>query len=231
MRASYSQRVKMASPVRPATPGRGVCDSRPGFSRELRDLALQFGDRPVPVSDLLRATQGRGFHLLLLCLSFPFVTPIPLPGLSAPVGLTVALVGARLAMGRKPWLPQRLLARELPPRFLKNLLKAASRLVAVLEICLRPRLTFLNEALVFRRLAGFLILLSGLLLLLPLPLPFCNSLPALTVLLLAAGALERDGIAFLVGCFMFALTAAYFGLLGFGGAHAIDDLKHHLLGA
>jgi hypothetical protein len=197
----------------------------------LKDLADRFGDRPTRLSEILQATQGRGFDLLLLCISLPFLTPIPLPGLSAPFGLVVAVAGARLALGRKPWLPQRVLTRELPPRFLTNLLKGASRVVRWLEFFLRPRLAVLHEGLVFRRVAGALMMVSGLLLVLPLPLPFSNSLPALTVVLLAASALERDGACFLAGCLMFLVTAAYFGFLAFGGALAIDGLQHALFGA
>lgn len=203
---------------------------RPTFSQELAKLAQVFSDRPTRICEILEATKGRGFDLLLVCISLPFVTPIPLPGLSIPFGLVVALIGARLAIGRKPWLPQRFLSKELPPRFLSKLLKATSWILRMLEVGLRPRLAFVHELLVFRRVAGTLVMLSGLFLILPLPLPFSNSLPAWTILLIAAGALERDGAAFLGGCFMFVVTAAYFGLLAFGGAHAIDGLKHAILG-
>ncbi len=199
-------------------------------SQELRALAERFSGGPVPIAGLLQATHGRGFNLLLVCLSLPFISPIPLPGLSLPFGAVVALIGGRLALGRQPWLPQRLLRWELPPGFLSKVLKAASWIVRMLEFCLRPRLCFLSESLMFRRVGGVLILISGLLLVLPLPLPFTNSLPAWTVLLLAAGALERDGASFLAGCSMFLLSLAYFGLLAFGGAHALDGLKHAVFG-
>jgi hypothetical protein len=55
--------------------------------------------------------------------------------------------------------------------------------------------------------------------------------PAWTVLLIAASALERDGATSLSWCFMFVVTASYFGLLAFGGAHAVDGIKHAILGA
>jgi hypothetical protein len=74
-------------------------------------------------------------------------------------------------------------------------------------------------------------MLSGLLLLLPVPIPLTNSFPALTVVLLAAGAMERDGLFFLGGCAMFAVTLVYFGLLAFGGAHLLDDLRHIVFGS
>jgi hypothetical protein len=231
MRVSTAHDVRIGAPMASAHSRALGCGSRRAFSQELRDLAERFGDRPTRLSEILQATHGRGFDLLLFCIALPFLTPIPLPGLSTPFGLVVARVGARLALGRKPWLPQRLLARELPPRFLTKLLKGASRVVRLLGFFLRPRLAVLQQGLVFRRVAGSLIMLSGLLLLLPLPLPFSNSLPALTVVLLAASALERDGVSFLAGCFMFLVTAVYFGFLAFGGAHAIDSLLHTVFGS
>ena len=119
-----------------------------------------------------------------------------------------------------------MLERELPSGFLVKVLDGASRLVRWLEFLLRPRLGFLHEQMIYRRVAGTLIMISGLLLALPLPIPLTNSLPALTVVLLAAGALERDGLFFLSGCVAFAVAAAYFGLLVFGGAHVLDELCH-----
>jgi len=200
------------------------------FSEELREMAEQFAERPVRLGEIFDATQGRGVNLLLVFIALPFLTPIPLPGFSIPFGLVVAIIGARMALGQKPWLPQKLLMRELPSRFFPKLLRAASRVVKWLEYLLRPRLAVVNDHVVFRRLAGFLIMASGLFLILPLPIPFSNSLPACTVLLLAAGSLERDGLAILAGCGMFLVTAAFFILLAFGGAEAAKNLRQFLPG-
>ena len=199
---------------------------RAKFSQELLNLAHQFADRPARLSEILAATQGRGFDFLLLLIALPFLTPIPLPGLSTPFGIVVLVIGARLALGRRPWLPQMLLRRELPAEFLAKVLAAASRAVRWLEVLLRPRFDFLHEQWIYRRVAGTLIMLSGLLLLLPVPVPLTNSFPALTVVLLAAGAMERDGLFFLAGCAAFVVTLAYFGLLAFGGAYVLGNLWH-----
>lgn len=196
----------------------------PTFSAELRALIECFGDRPVQLRELFEATQGRGYQLLLLLITLPFVTPIPLPGFSIPFGIVVALLGARMALGQKPWLPQRLLDRALPPRFLGKFLGAANRVVKLLEYFLRPRLPFVRNHAIFARIAGLLIAVSGLFLILPLPLPFSNSLPAWTVILLAAGALGRDGLFFIAGCASFALSVAFFTLVALGGAEFIDRI-------
>lgn len=192
--------------------------ARRRFSRELRDLAVQFEDEPARLVDLLEATKGRGYHLLLVVIALPFLSPVPLPGFSIPFGLVVAFIGARLALGQRPWLPARLLERPLPPRFLGRVLRGAGKVVRFLEWFLRPRLEFLHEHFLYRRLAGVLIMVSGLYLVLPLPVPFSNGLPAWAVLLLAASALERDGLCFVAGCVMFAVATAFFLLLAFGGA-------------
>lgn len=197
----------------------------PTFSTELRRLIERFGDRPVPLGELFEATQGRGYQLLLLLITLPFVTPVPLPGFSIPFGVVVALLGVRMALGQKPWLPQRLLSRELPPRFLGKFLGAAHRVVEVLEYFLRPRLPFVRNHAIFARIAGLLIALSGLFLILPLPLPFSNSLPAWTVILLSAGALGRDGLFYLAGCASFAISVAFFTLVALGGAEFIDRVR------
>jgi len=201
------------------------------FSKELQDLAQQFAKRSAPLAELIAATEGRGFDLLLLLIGLPFLTPIPLPGLSTPFGLVVLVIGARLALGHRPWLPENLLRRELPPRFIGCVLTTASRGLRWLEVLLRPRLDFLHDQWIYRRVAGTMIMVSGLLLLLPLPIPLTNSLPALTVVLLAAGAMERDGLFFLAGCAMFTVALAYFGLLAFGGAHLLDNLRHSIFGS
>ena len=64
----------------------------------------------------------------------------------------------------------------------------------------------------------------------PLPLPFSNSLPAWTVLFLAAGALGRDGLFFFAGCASFALSVAFFAFVAFGGMAAFDNLWRLVVG-
>jgi hypothetical protein len=42
--------------------------------------------------------------------------------------------------------------------------------------------------------------------------------------------MERDGVFFVAGCVAFAVTAAYFGALAFGGAHVVGELRHSWFG-
>ena len=215
----------------PEDPPRDPAPPPPSFSDELRTLAENFKEHPICLAEILEATKGRGFDLLLIFISLPFTTPIPTPGLSIPFGLMIALIGARMSLGQKPWLPRKLLLHKLPAGFLAKLLAATSRVVGFLERFLRPRLDFLHAQFIYRSLAGIFIAVCGLCMMLPLPVPFSNGLPAVTVLILSASALARDGIFFIVGCVMFAITTAFFMLLWFGGAQALGHLRRYLFGS
>jgi hypothetical protein len=94
-----------------------------------------------------------------------------------------------------------------------------------METCLRPRLSFFLKARIFRHGYGAIITVCGLLLLLPLPIPLSNGLPAFTVVLLAGAKLERDGYCMVAGLVMFALTVSFFGALGWGGVEGVGWLK------
>ena len=188
------------------------------LSSQLARLAAHRSDRPVRLGELTDVLQFRGYNALLLLLAFPFVTPVPLPGFSTLFGLVIALLGLRMALGQALWLPERITARELPGRVVPKLLLGASRALARLERLLRPRLFYPDFPVAFRCASGGIICLCGLLLLLPLPVPFSNAFPAFTILLLAAAGLERDGLVFIAGCVHFLFCLAFFAALGLGSS-------------
>lgn len=197
------------------------------LSEELAFLLAAFHEHPVRLREIIAVLERRAWTLLLVILALPFCTPIPLPGLSTPLGFVIALIGFRLSLGQKPWLPARLLDLELPPRFIPRLLAATSRLVRVLEYFLRPRWAWLMNRVPVQQACGAMILVSGVLLLLPLPIPFSNILPALTVVLTAGALLERDGYAVLAGVLAFGLCLCFFGAIAFGGIEFVTWLNHH----
>ena len=202
----------------PSTPRR--------LSEELAFLIREFREHPVRLQDIVAVLEGRAWTMMLVILALPFCTPIPLPGLSTPIGLVIALIGFRLSLGQKPWLPARLLNTQLPSHFFPQLLAATRGLVRLLEFFLRPRMAWLLNRKIVHHACGAMILVAGVLLLLPLPIPFSNILPALTVVLIAGALLERDGYAVLVGMVVFGLCLCFFGAIGFGGAGAVGWLHH-----
>lgn len=169
--------------------------------------------------------QLRGYNAVLLFLALPFITPIPLPGFSTPFGVIVALLGLRMALGQSPWVPERFRAQQLPSRLLPRLLLATSRLTRWLERLLRPRWFYPEFPAALQRASGVIIVACGFLLLLPIPVPFSNAFPALTIILIASAGLERDGLVFLLGCGQFLLCLGFFGILAAGGTEVLQRLQ------
>ena len=200
----------------------------PKLSVELARLRDQAAERAVTLREVIYTLQGRAYLLLVLLLALPFITPIPLPGLSTPFGLAILLIAARLSLGQKPWLSMKLQRKELPAGFLRKLFAVAERVLRLLEKFLRPRLTFVTDTPLLAQLHAVLMLLAALALLLPLPIPFTNSFPAWTILLLAAGLLERDGLFILGGYLVFIAGVFYFIFLGEATATLLHELVQWL---
>ena len=173
---------------------------------------------------------GRVYTLLLVLLSLPFCQPITLPGLSTPFGVVITLLGLRFAVRKHPWLPKRLLNTCIPNRLLHRMLEGSARILKTLEKLLHPRLPWLFGHPVKQFLSGAAICICGVLLILPLPVPFSNLLPALTVLLIAAAMSERDGAMLLAGGGVFVVTLAFFAAIFLGGAGLAAWLHQHFSG-
>ncbi len=196
------------------------------LSEELADLQQRFAKKPVTLREVIYTLRGRAYTLLLILLTLPFLTPLPLPGLSTLFGLAIGFIAMRLSLGQKPWLPMRLQRKELPAGFFGKLFTVAARVIRLLEKFLRPRLPVLTASGVLLQLHAFVMLLAALTLLLPLPIPFTNSFPAWAILLLAGGLLERDGVFILGGYVVFVLGVFYFVFLGEAATQLVQALIH-----
>ncbi len=111
---------------------------------------------------------------------------------------------------------------------------AARRVATSFEYLLRPRWSFLVEWPVLHQINGAMICISGILLLLPLPIPFSNLLPAITIISLAAAMMERDGYFVVLGTIAFLGNIVFFGAIAVGGYAAgyaaIDFLMEYFKG-
>jgi len=202
----------------------------PRLSVELANLRDRSAERAVTLREVIYVLGARAYMLLVLLLSLPFITPIPLPGLSTPFGLAIALIALRLSLGQRPWLSMKLQRKELPAGFISRVFALAERVLRFFEKFLRPRLTFLTDTPRLAQLHAVLMLVAALVLLLPLPIPFTNSFPAWTIMLLAAGLLERDGVFILAGYVVFAAGVLYFVFLGEATASLLHQLTQWLRG-
>jgi hypothetical protein len=194
------------------------------LSDELAELHARAGDRAVPLREVIYVLGTRAYLLLVILLALPFIQPVPLPGLSTPLGLAIVLIALRLSLGQKAWLPMKIQRAKLPAGFFGQVVRVTERLLRFLESVLRPRWPALTAAGWSNQLHALVILVSALVLLLPLPIPFSNLLPAWAIFLMACGLLERDGLFVSLGYVAFALTALYFVFLGNIAQEAVEHV-------
>ena len=179
------------------------------LSQDLRAILREANGRAMTIAELESILQGRGFAMFILLLSAPFI--VPAPGLSIPFGIALMLLGLRIAIGQKALLPAFLLRRTLSYKTLDRVVSPLARIAERFEKRIRPRMHFLQTHPWAVNLIGIGIMSGGFLLSLPLPIPFSNLFPAISIMLLAAGLMERDGLLVLWGYIMGVLSWIYIG--------------------
>ena len=194
------------------------------LSEELDLILREFEVETVTLREVLALLHGRGYVLLVMLLALPFCTPVPLPGLSTPFGLIIMIIGARLALGAKPWLPARLLDTRLPPKIFAKVFAFTRKIILAFERLLRPRLLWLTSSLRRQQVHAVPIVVCATMLLLPLPIPLSNIIPAWGIMLLAGGLLERDWVFIVGGHIATLVTIGFFVTIAVFGIEAVDFL-------
>ena len=152
-------------------------DQRDPLAQAVLSLAeASIGREHLSLGDVTRAVGTQGPCLAAALLVLPFLQPIPMLGLSTPIGFAIAISGVALFLQRAVKLPNRLARVKLP---CSSVLKT-TEFLARFEVKLKPYLKSdrdfnSNSA---QRFLGVLIAIHGALLALPLPIPFSNSMPA-----------------------------------------------------
>jgi len=168
--------------------------------RRLSDLLVEIGadtsrDR-IAVQDLLERLGDRAYGALILIFALPNVLPTP-PGTSSVLGAPLIFLAAQLAIARPtPWLPKLIANRSLARTDFAAMIGRAVPWMRRAERLLKPRLEIVAAPLA-ERIIGLLCLILAVILFLPIPLG--NMLPAIAICLFALGILEHDGIAVLLG--------------------------------
>lgn len=173
-----------------------------------------------------------GLLLLTIFLALLFMVPIQVPGLSVVFGGSIALIGVCRLRGRTLWLPKHIAQRSLPADKVRVALNKSSFWLHRLERVSRPhRLNQLTSAGLPDALNNVGLVTGALLLMAPIVLvPFSNTLPALAILFLAIGRLQRDGLCILFGHFFNLVTIVYFTALVVSGHAAFDAMLLRVMG-
>ncbi|RAK59660.1 exopolysaccharide biosynthesis protein [Phenylobacterium hankyongense] len=196
---------------------------RQPLSAILRDLAGQEAPT-VSVEQLMERFGGRAIGAVLLVFGLICTLPLP-PGSTTLFGAPLVLLAPQLIVGgRVAWLPANVRRRGIATADLRLGLPRVLPWLERVEAVSKPRLAFLFGA-VGQRLIGVVCTVLALVLILPIPLG--NILPAAAVSVLSLALVQRDGLLALVG---YALVGASVGVLVLAagiinrGAHQLISL-------
>jgi hypothetical protein len=170
-------------------------EGRAPLSLMLQTLAGDARRERITMADLLDFLGDRALAALLFVFAVPNVLPMP-PGTSILLGAPLVFLAAQLALGRRPWLPAVIAQRSLRREDFAAIVRRIHPWLTRAERMLRPRAVLLARP-PLEYLVGLVCLLLAIVVLLPVPLG--NMLPALAISLMALGILEHDGLWILVG--------------------------------
>lgn len=167
----------------------------------------------VTLRELMAAIGEQGLLLLCALATLPFLIPVSIPGVSTVFGAAIVLLGVAITLNRMPWLPEKILDRKLDAEKLLPALRKGVKIVSRLDAWVRPRALGVTSG-HMTMINGCVLVFAGILLMAPFGLiPFSNTAPAVGILLLTIGMIQRDGVFVLLGYLGTVLTVVYFGAL------------------
>lgn len=200
-------------------------------SHRLRALVRSMPRTGITLSELIHRVGNDGLLILVTLLTLVFLIPVSIPGVSTVFGAAILLISVSRLFGRDLWIPAKLEHRVIGTRKLRPLLRKALGWLKKLERVSRPnRIQWLvaGGAVAFTNNAA--LILGAILLMMPFGLiPFSNTFPAVAILFLAIGLLQRDGLCILLGHVSNVVTIIYFSILIGGGGLAARELFNRFM--
>ena len=160
------------------------------------------------------------YGMLMIFLALPFSLPISIPGVSTPFGLAIMFIGICLIGGVHPRMPRRVKAVRIEYARLEGIVAKGTWLAKKLERFIRRgRLAVLVDSKFSRRFVG-----------LPLPIPLTNTIPAYSLIFLAIGWMEGDGLFAVLGYVMGVAAWLYVIGLWLAGSSMLSGLWERFFG-
>jgi hypothetical protein len=181
----------------------GINGAAPERASEILARLSHTDAESVDVGTLLEALKDRSFGIILILFALPnAILPV-----AWVLGTPILLFAIQMTMGRQqPWLPEIMKRPKLSRETFARLMAYVARYLGIIESLLKPRWHWLTTDRVERVIGAYLIFLTLVLLV---PVPFGNALPSFGIAIIAAGLLEKDGAAILVGSFIGLMGTVY----------------------
>ncbi|MCP1199613.1 exopolysaccharide biosynthesis protein [Notoacmeibacter sp. MSK16QG-6] len=176
-------------------------------------------DGSVGIRTIADALGDRSFATILMVFASFNLLPLPF-GTSVFLGIPLVIIAWQMVMRQeRVWLPRFILKRYLPAKAWRFLIDRIVPLIEKGERFIKPRYWPANRARA-ERMIGFLLLILGIAVVMPIPLG--NWLPALACFTVALGLSERDGIVLAIGTLIGAASLIIIALVLSGAGFAVE---------
>jgi len=208
-----------------AAPNVDLKQARPTrTSALLRDFAASITSERISIGEIVAALGDRGLGVLIAIFALPNILPSTVPFGNVLTGIPPLIFAVHLALGLdRLMLPGFIARRSMKSSSLKALVPRVAGVLAWFERLLEPRLPRVT-AVQSERLIGIVSIVLALVS--TLPIPFGHNLPALGLVLIGLGLIERDGLAILFGSAIGLIGAVLLGLVIFGLATGLRFIIH-----
>jgi len=197
-------------------------------SELLRHFAHSLTTDRVALADIVSGLGDRGLGVLIAIFALPNILPSTVPFGNVATGLPPLVFAIQLTLGADHlMLPGFVARRTIGTQWLKALAPRVASVLSWFERLLTPRLEWVTVPRAERIVGAIAVILA---LVSTLPIPFGHNLPALGLVLIGLGLIERDGLAILIGAAIGLIGAILLGLVIFGLAHGLGFIihAHHL---
>ncbi|MGZ3768657.1 MAG: exopolysaccharide biosynthesis protein [Bdellovibrio sp.] len=182
----------------------------------LQEEALR-GDLTLSRVFELLGEEGHAMIILFLCL--PFLQPIPIPGLSTPLGVLIVLVAYYLYRDKAPWIPKKYRQIKISSHLLVKVVHVSEKIWGYISHVIKARLVFFHDNWFFKIINLVVFVVNAVLLALPLPIPFSNTVPVIAIVLNAIGHMEKDGALIFISYLWCIAVGIFFSVLAVGAVH------------
>jgi hypothetical protein len=193
------------------------------LSRVLRDFA-NTTQGEVKLAELRDALGDRSFAALLAVFSSINLIPILPPGSTLVFGIPPLIIAVQMLLGHeRVWLPNRLLQWGFSADRFRSLIRSVTPRLRRLEHFIKPRY-WPFSAKNGEKLVGLTSILLSILVILPIP--GANWIPAFAMVLMGLALSERDGLLYAIGCGIgIAFLGFFISVIGFAAAHMHDAFE------
>jgi hypothetical protein len=192
-------------------------------SKIISGVSEQIPEDGVNFREFLDLIGEQGGLISCLILVAPFLLPVSIPGSSLPFGLAIILINIAILTKTHPLIPKMVMEYKISQSTMVSLLNGMNRILKGLEKFVKPRLNIVTRP-YMDQINNVFMIFCAFLLMLPLPVPLTDFLPAYSILFLTLGSVENDGYMVIAGYLMALITAIYFlliALLGISGIKAL----------